>query len=274
MVSRSYAQSTPPRPAFEVASVKPGVNCDAGGLPISVSPGRVDFRCITLRALIRDAYSGFVGGNLNSRLLEVVGEPHWIDSDHYAISARAERGASGPQMMGPMLQALLEERFQVKVHMGSQEGSVYALTVLRSNPKLRLSKEGSCVAPDFNNTPTPGVKPSEPAAKYCGLGGPTKRDGAIFITDWYGTTMAELAGRLIGSEVDRPVIDRTGLTGRYDIHLEFVHDMTRFGLPAAPDDSGPLIYSALESQLGLKLTPTKAPMDVIIVDQAEKPSEN
>jgi len=102
--------------------------------------------------------------------------------------------------------------------------------------------------------------------------------------DWYGVTMAEVAGRMLSGEVDRPVIDKTELAGRYDIHLEFVPDRSRLGpillngqpIPAmpAPDDAGPSIFTALEAQLGLKLSATKAPLDVIIVDQAEKPFAN
>ena len=105
--------------------------------------------------------------------------------------------------------------------------------------------------------------------------------------DWYGVTMAEFAGRWLPLYVmDRPIIDNTGLTGQFDIHLEFVRGSAPQGpmllngqpspdLQAPPADStGSSIFKALETQLGLKLSPTKAPLDVIIVDQAEKPSEN
>jgi len=285
LASRGYAQSTPARPAFEVASVKLVANCDAAGAQAGVSPGRVDLPCVTVRALIRAAYGLLAGPNVGSRRLEVVGGPSWIDTDHYDISAKAEGGASGPQMMSPMLRALLEDRFQVKAHIGSQDRPIYALTVARSNPKLQPAKEGSCVPMDLNNM-RPSFKPGEPMPKYCGFGGGATRDGVSFIADWYGTTMAEFAGRLLSTAVDRPVIDRTGLTGQYDIHLEYVPDRTKFGgmrlngqpspdLPAPPDDSaGPSIFTALESQLGLKLSPTKGPVDVVIVDRAERPSEN
>lgn len=269
LVSRSYAQPTPPRPAFEVASVKPGVNCSAtGAYPISVSPGRLDLHCHWLRFVIGLAYSTFTGGNLSSRRLEVVGGPKWLDSDWYDISAKAEGGASAAQM-APMLQALLEDRFQVKVHVESREGPVYALTVVKNNPNLRPTIPGSCIPIDPTNLPP--AKPGGP--KYCGTLGGAKRDGANFIFDWYGTTMAEFAGRTIAGFVDRPIIDKSGLTGQYDIHLEFAVDDPRLG-PAPPDDPGTSIFTALETQLGLKLSATKAPVDVIVVDQAEKPSAN
>jgi len=106
------------------------------------------------------------------------------------------------------------------------------------------------------------------------------------VQDWYGVTMAEFAGRMISSHVDRPVIDKTRLTGRYDVHLEFVPDdmpgagaarlngVDRPDLPAPSGDAtGPSIFTALQ-QLGLKLSPAKGSMEVIVVDHAEKPSAN
>ena len=106
------------------------------------------------------------------------------------------------------------------------------------------------------------------------------------ISDWYGVTMAEYAGRMLFSYVDRPVVDQTGLTGRYDLHLEFVREpmgsgpVLLNGVPMpAPEASGsntagPSIFSALQEQLGLKLSPARSPLDVIMVDHAEKASAN
>jgi uncharacterized protein (TIGR03435 family) len=232
------------------------------------------------------AYSAFAGERPNARLLAVVGGPHWIDMEHYDISAKAEGGSSGPRMMGPMLRTLLEDRFQVKVHTGSQKGSVYALTVLKSNPKLQPSKEGSCIPDDLTIMPRPAVKPGEARPRYCGggRGHPSGRGTGLW--EFYGVTMAEFGGRLLAGFVDRPIIDKTGLAGQFDIHLEFVPHPPMAGpgylngepvpeTPAPPDESaGPSIFTALETQLGLKLTPAKATLDLIVVDQAERPSAN
>jgi uncharacterized protein (TIGR03435 family) len=235
-------------------------------------------RCHWLRYVIGLAYGTFAGDNLRSRRLEVVGGPKWLDSDWYDISAKAEGGASAARM-AQMLQALLEDRFQLKVHVASEAGPVYALTVIKNNPNLRPTKPGSCIPVDPTNLP-PTIKPGGP--KYCGILGGGGRDGANTTLDWYGMTMAEFAGRGL-TMVDRPVIDKTGLTGQYDIHLEFAlvdpYAAVRPGAagrlePPPPDDSGTSIFTALESQLGLKLSPTKGPVDVIVVDQAEKPSTN
>ena len=285
-VLASHAQTPGPRPAFEVASIKLNTTCYNGdGRRAGSSPGRLDLPCLTVRGLIRMAYGAFAGETLNTRRIEVTGGPHWIDTDHYDISAKAAGGAAGPQMMGPMLQALLEDRFQVKVHMGSQDGPAYALTVLKDNPKLQRTKEGSCVPIDLTNMLTaPAVKPGDPRPT-CGVGRPRNSNGVTSVSDWYGMTMAEFAGRMLSGVVDRPVIDKTALTGQFDIHIEFVRDHTTGGamlngqpipdVAAPPDDSaGPSIFTALETQLGLKLSPTRAPVDVIVVDHAEKPSAN
>jgi uncharacterized protein (TIGR03435 family) len=280
VVLASHAQTAPPRPAFDVASVKLNTTCNSlgGPGPGSLTPGRFDMHCVTLRSLISMAYGAFSGGNLNSQRMEVVGGPHWLDSDRYDISAKAEGGASAPQM-APMLQSLLEDRFQVKVHVGSQEGAVYALTVLKDNSKLQRTKEGSCVPMDLAHMlSAPAVKPGEPRPMTCGLGRTEKSDGVTSISDWYGITMAEFIGRMLSPVLGRPVIDKTGLTGQYDIRLEFVLDgpipINGQPVPAPQADSGPSIFTALETQLGLKLSATKAPVEVIFVDQAEKPSAN
>ncbi len=112
--------------------------------------------------------------------------------------------------------------------------------------------------------------------------------GDVMSADWDGVTMAELAGRMLPAYVDRPVVDRTGLTGRFNVHLEFVpprpvgpiflngQEMPAPapGAEAPAEPSGPSIFTALQKQLGLKLSPGKDPLDVIVVDRVERPSEN
>ena len=282
-----YPQPIASRPAFEVTSIKPSADCGRGGLPGGVSPGRLTLSCVSLRTLIRAAYSAFVGDTMSSRLFDVTGGPAWLDTDRYDLSAKAEGNASGPQMMGPMLQTLLEERFNVKVHREPRDNQVYVLTVAKNNARLQPSKEGSCTPMDLNNISNrsrPG--PGEAPPRYCGGGG-GRVNGRLMSTDWYGATMAEFAGRMISSQVDRPVIDETGLSGRYDIHLEFVpnrarsagptrlNGVDRSDVPAFQDDgAGPSIFTALQEQLGLRLSAAKRPLDIIVVDHAEQPSPN
>jgi uncharacterized protein (TIGR03435 family) len=216
--------------------------------------------------------------------MEVQGGPGWLDTDRYDILAKSEDNATA-QSAAPMLQTLLEQRFKVKVHKEPRDSSVYILTVAKGGPKLQPTKEGSCTPMDLNNIQPPArPKPGEPMPRYCGMGGGRGSLG-LWVADWYGVSMAELAGRMLTSYVDRPVVDQTGLAERFDVHIEFVPERTSGpvtlngvvtpDLPApSADPAGPSIFSALEKQLGLKLSPGKAPLDIIIVDHAEKPSAN
>lgn len=286
--SPSAAPLTSAAPAFEVASVKLNANCDTGSGRPAQSPVTLNLPCLPLRGLIRMAYmfSEVVGANLPSRRLEVLGGPGWLDTDHYDIFAKAAGNASQAEMMGPMLRTLLEDRFKVKVHKESRDAPVYELTVANNHPKLQPSKDGSCVPMDLNSLPQ-NIKPGDPMPKFCGGGGGRRKEDGGMIQDWYGVSMAELAGRMLPSFVDRPVVDKTGLTGRYDIHLEFAPDnapgrgavllngVERPDLPAPSTEAmGPSIFTALQEQLGLKLSPGKGSAEVIVVDHAEKPSAN
>jgi uncharacterized protein (TIGR03435 family) len=214
-----------PRPTFEVASVKAHPNCrsspNAGPLP-----GRLELPCITGRMLIRAAYGGFTGEQLNARYLEALGGPAWLDTDWYQVSAKAQGRPSAAQMMGPMLQVLLEDRFQLKVHIESRQSPVYALTVSKAG-KLPPTVDGTCTQIDLNNPPAPN--PSTPEPKYCGAPSMKMSPSRLLIVDLPGVRMDEFAGRMLAAYIgppliDRPVIDKTGLKGQFDIHLEFARD--------------------------------------------------
>jgi uncharacterized protein (TIGR03435 family) len=274
----AHAQA-PERRSFDVASIKPVSECRPGGR--GPSGDRFDMSCVQLRALIRMAYGGFSGDKLNAVIKEVVGGPSWLDSDRYDISAKADGKTAGPEMMGPMLQTLLEERFQLKVHTESRESPVYTLTVSKPG-KLVPSKEGSCIAMDASNLgradPATGKMPN-----YCG-GGSMRNTNGTMVADIPGATMEEFAGRLLSAYLRKPVVDKTGLAGRFDIHLEFAPErpagpVMLNGAPAPPEvvlpESGALPFTAaIAQQLGLKLSSDKAPVEVIVVDRVEKPSGN
>ena len=264
----------PQRPSFEVATVKASPNCVQQRM--EPTPGRLDLRCVTLRSLIEGAYGALAGGKVASQQLKVVGGPAWLDSDKFDISAKAEGSSDFAEMVGFMLPGLLEERFQLKLHKEPRETPVYALTVGKGALKLPPTKEGSCMPLDLKKLPKPG----EPQPNFCGMPRMMFKNGA-FSGEVMGATMEEFAGRFLMNQVGRPVLDKTGLTGRFDIHLEFAREMPPGAMlngapmPAPPpNDSGaPSIFTAIQ-QLGLKLTADKAPIDVIVVDSAQKPSEN
>jgi uncharacterized protein (TIGR03435 family) len=278
-----HSQPVVTRPEFEVASVKLHPNCDARTRGVGVSPGRLNLSCVSLRNLIQTSYGGFNGPSLNPTPPQVLGGPAWLDTDLYDVSAKAEGPALLTEMGGPMMQALLGERFQLKVHKESRDTSVYALVTANGGPELRVSKEGSCIPIDPNNLPrTLGT--TDPTTRYCGLASMKMRGGSWSV-DWLGATMADFAGWISG-HVDRAAIDKTGLSGRFDIHLEFADDavpagparlggVEAAGAPAfTAEETGPSIFTAVQQQLQLKLQPAKAAVEVIVVDRAERPSEN
>ncbi len=248
------------------------------------TPGRLKFTCIPVRNLISIAYGALTeDGRVSSRMIEVTGGPGWLDNERYTISAKAESNAPVAEMVRTMLPALLEERFQLKVHREAKETNVYALTVAKSGPKLQPMKEGSCTPIDINNLPKrPAPGESEP--RLCGGGG-MRSSPSGGVMDSVGISMPELAGRMLQGRVDRPVVDKTGLNGRYDVHLEFTPENFSAGpvrlngaeVPAPSEpavSAGPSIFTALQQQLGLKLTPEKGSVEILVVDHVEKPSDN
>src|SRR5438067_6869146 len=146
--------------------------------------------------------------------MQVVGGPGWIDSDRYDIVAKAEQNPPRTQLYGPMLRALLEDRFKLKVHRETKELPVYLLTIAKGGTKLQLTKEGSCIPADINH-PLPQPSPGQPRPRACGSQ-TTGPDGTF---DIYGATMASLCIQL-AIRLDRDVIDKTGIAGMFDIHLE------------------------------------------------------
>jgi uncharacterized protein (TIGR03435 family) len=271
------ALSGQPRPSFEVASIKLNSNCESGGLN-NLKPGGLDLPCTSLRRMISIAFGqAIVGGTFNPRgLMEVTGGPAWLDTDRYDVLAKAEGNPPLAEILGPLFQALLQDRFKVQVHKESRDAAVYLLSVAKGGPKLQPFAEGSCVPLDLNNLPKTPPAPGEPLPKLCGGGGAVG-SGSKIILDWTGVTIAELTGRALSRFVDHPIVDQTGLARRYTVHLDFVRESAP-NPTAAPGsvaaDPSPTIFSALEEQLGLRLMPGKAPMDVIVVDHAEKPSAN
>ncbi|HEY1760017.1 MAG TPA: M56 family metallopeptidase [Bryobacteraceae bacterium] len=282
----AQAQTAPPAPAsattpaFEVASIKPctdappGVRSGTG----SVSPGRLSENCLTVKSLITTAYVLFANGqhqpSSSLKLLPVEGGPAWLSSDRYSIDARAEGPANPEMMQGPMLQALLEDRFKLRVRRETREVPVYALTVAKGGLKLQQAEEGSCTPRDIANGPAPHPQPGQ--KPFCGQAG-LVRKGSNFYWELRAMTLDEFS-KWLNLSLDRLVIDKTGAAGNFDFHLEFAPDETTPGLVpggAEPSDpTGPSIFTAVQEQLGLKLEPAKGPGEFLVIDHIEKPSEN
>jgi len=279
-LATNWASAQISRPAFEVASVKFNTNCEIGGPSGGASPpGRMLVECADLRDLILTAY-GIYGSGANpapgSFRMQVVGGPAWLDSARYNIAAKASGNPPRSEMFGQMLQSLLEDRFALKVHRETKEGTVYFLTVAKNGPKLQATHENTCVVADVNHPPEAG-------RAACGK---TKisSDGDMVMVDIAGGTIANLCSQL-NLAMDHEVIDRTGIAGRFDIHFEVARadmqarfvagrNMRQQGQDNADDRAGPSISAALQQRLGLRLERGTGPVQVIVVDHIERPTEN
>jgi uncharacterized protein (TIGR03435 family) len=205
--------------------------------------------------------------------MPISGGPSWIDSDRYTIDAKAEERVNIEMMRGPMMQSLLEDRFMLKLHREAKHIHVFELTVVKGRSKLQPARKGGCVVYNRNNPP-PETAPGEPAPVPCGF----VRTSANGGFDVLGATISELC-RQLSAYVDREIIDKTGITGTFDVHLELAP--ADLGYPdAVPDPSssftpgdGGAIAFALK-KLGLRMRSAKESAQFLVVDHLERPSEN
>jgi uncharacterized protein (TIGR03435 family) len=255
-IGLAHAQTR--RPEFEAASIKPSAGTERG---VGIHPlpgGRLNVENAPLRVLISVAY--------NVRTFQIAGGPSWTYSAPFDIAAKGDDRAPFPQEL-LMLQTLLESRFKLAVHRETREAPVYELTIAKSGLKLAPSKEGACVVVEPNSAPPP-PRPGATPPNYCGNFGLER--GRI---DAFGARMQPLSNAL-ATVLDRTVIDKTGLTGMFDIHLAFTPDLATATDPATSSDLGPSVFTALQEQLGLKLESAKGPVSMLVIDRVEKPSAN
>lgn len=261
-------------PKFEVASIN-ACNADmapnARGGGGNTSSGRLNIECQTVMGLIQAAYVIFADGHTISSPMHIPisGGPAWINSDRYTINAKPESPQTEEMMNGPMMQALLEERFKLKIHRETKEVPVYALTVAGTGLRLKPFQDGSCTPVDFTKLTMSALVSRVPGVNYCRNA--ARRAEGIEIYDAQGTTIDEFCTLEFG-RMDRPVVNRTGIAGRFDIHLEFAPGA--LNPDAASGPSGPSIFTAIQQQLGLKLEAARGPGEFVVIDHIERPSEN
>jgi uncharacterized protein (TIGR03435 family) len=225
--------------------------------------GRFNAENVTLQFLIQRAW--------NVRDDQIVGTPAWAKSTRYDIAAKAAGSPAGEQLMGPMLQALLANRFKLALHKETRQLPVYALTVAKNGPRLTTSWDGGCsrwspFSLTVPSSPVRGINEKTP----CGFLG-LQPAGAEWKLNMMGAGMAELASTLsITRDLHSSVVDKTNLTGAYDIHLTWAM------APNAtdPTEAEPSIFTALQEQLGLKLESANGNVEVIVIDHVEKPDGN
>jgi len=255
----ALAQSPARRPAFdsfEVATVKPTPPDDYRGARLFRMPSAHQFiaKNYPLRMLIALAF--------NLPLRAISSGPDWIDSDHYDIVA-ATPGEAKPTLdeQMTMLQKLLADRFNLTFHREKREFSLYAMTVASNGPKLKPST----APPDENPALLMTVYPAA--------------SGGIdhVLMPGHAATVAQFASVLQRVVLDRPVVDQTGLSGKYDFELEWTPTDAEFGgtLPQGPPDTErPGIFAAVQQQLGLKLEATRGPIDTMVINRVARPTEN
>jgi len=214
--------------------------------------------------------------------------PAWISSDRYEINAKGEDNATWQAMLGPMMQALLEDRFKLKLHRETREIPAYGLTLSKNDVKLRQLEEKNCVPLDLTKPydptkpfvpPAPPEPGQKPPCRGITMGGSGQTQS--YTVTAQGAILDQLTA-LYPIALDRPVVNKTGITGAFTFHLEFAADETtnRMPLPAggapqaAASDPGPSILTVLEAQLGLKLEKTTGPAEFLVIESVERPSEN
>jgi uncharacterized protein (TIGR03435 family) len=250
-------------PAFEVASIKP----DKSGTPrimFHLTPDGLDVANTPLKLLIQQAY-----GVEES---QVIGFPNGLNSERYDIEAKVDGSDVAklhdldPHQRMRMLQPVLAERFQLKVHRETRELPVYELVLAKGGPKFHEAKPG--------DTYPNGIKGPD------GHGGP----GLVWIQDGQLTCQAvgmNQLTRLLSQRLGHNVLDKTGLTGNYDLAMQWPPPEDRPGPmfnagggENAAESSGPSIFTVIQEQLGLKLESHKAPVEVLVIDHVEPPSAN
>jgi uncharacterized protein (TIGR03435 family) len=226
-------------PTFEVASIKPSRPEERGP--------RYDFQHRRF-SVIHASLSDLLKFSCGLQQSQIAKAQDWVNSESYDISAEPDgEGEPSIKQWESMVKKLMADRFQLKFHFEQREQTVYVLTVAKTGPKLTRSQS----------------EPSAPA----GMGfGPPGNFGAT------NATMADIAEALGQGVLNRPVVNQTGLAGRFDLRLTWTPD----GPPPATEsaDAPPDIFTAIQEKLGLKLVSTKAPVDVLVIDHAERPSAN
>lgn len=274
-LGRAQSQTSNTTPAlpeykYDVASIKPSK------LAITKwhdSPDGLSVAGVTLKWLVQSAFR--VTGDYG-----LSGGPSWFNSDRYDVEAKMDPGAVDAfnklstddrnVVRQHMLQALLAERFGLVFHRENRDMQVYTLVIGKNGSKLHEAKPG--------DTYPNGIKFSS------GPGGPgvmlmMSGPGGSFTVTAQGVPLSDFIPQLSGNS-GRPILDKTGLTGKYDFVLTYSPEQNSpasapNGQPPPPTDSGaPSLFTAVQEQLGLKLEPGKGPVEVIVIDQAARPSEN
>lgn len=237
--------------AFDAASVKPSTSGSTaiGGVGLR-PPDRYAASNVLLRTIIVHAY--------RLKRFQVVGGPDWIDAERFDIDARAPQGTTEPDALFQMAQALLRDRFKFVAHRETRELPIYALVEARNDGRLGAQMK-------------PVTLDCSVRSNQCGIGSTLFNNGGGNLNA-KGRTVDDLASAL-GGMLDRAVINRSHQTGQFEIDLQWGADRLGNG-PDATNSDLPPIFTAVQEQLGLRLEPSRGPVEVLVIDRIERPSEN
>lgn len=233
----TYGQA-PTDPRFEIASVKLSNSDLHSNSGIKTGNGRLDAENVTLKRCIMGAYG--VGPH------QISGGPDWLDSERFEISAKADQPINDDAVLMKMLKDLLRERFHLEMHREIRMLPALVLETAKSGPKLEKAEEGEAGTNTIGN------------------------NASVSITA-HNTDMDSFA-RILARQMDLPVVNQTELKGIFNFKLQWVRDNGRIG-DSAPQE-GASIFTAIQEQLGLHLRSQKSPIEVLIIDRAERPSKN
>jgi uncharacterized protein (TIGR03435 family) len=249
----------PTRLSFEVASIKRSPQ-DAKDTRWGSEPGRWYMRNVAVSVMVREAYP--------TQARDLIGAADWVTTEPYDVDARAEGNPTRDQIR-LMLQTLLSERFKLRLHYETLERPVYALTVARADGRTsaglapsKIDCDAVTAARRENRTADIPAPPN--GAPACGFGSSYGPEG---VTLRFGGAPLSRLGESLSVPDNRIVLDRTGLAGGYEFTLTYTQQ------PEPGDDKASL-FTALEEQLGLKLVPDRAPLQVLAIDHIERPTEN
>jgi uncharacterized protein (TIGR03435 family) len=214
-------------PRIEVDSVKASY-ADPSNSGVTTGHGRIHADNVTLKRCIMSAWS--VGPQ------QVVGGPDWLNTDRFEIEARADQPVDDDAALMVLLRGILADRFKLSLHHESRPVEAYVLEVAKNGPKMEKTAGGESIDLSHN--------------------------GGI---DSKNATMQHFA-EVLSRQMDLPVVNRTGLSGQFNLKLEWT--------PQYATDAGPGIYTAIQEQLGLRLRAERTPIDVLVIDHVERPSQN
>jgi len=299
----------PQRLSFDVVSIKPNASPPRGGYIGGGTRGdRYTMVYSNLRMLLRSAYQP--PSTTPSAPLQIIGGPNWIDSDRYDIQATANCGGGSlsQEQVQLMIRSMLEDRFQLKAHMETREGQVYNLVVAKNPPKIKLSEDQTPVPRrafvpilPCNPVPEPPANPGPPTIPPGQRGNPFDPNNPAprgFMGMSFSQSGIVLRGSaasissmisMLQNYVGGQILDKTDLKGLYDFTLQFGPEglvnpdgrpmsSATITAPGAPGgdraaDPAPTLFTAIQ-ELGLKLEPAKGPIEVLVVESVQKPTEN